>query len=196
MERQPVAHQHEHMSQQGKPSGHQASERTRTLRSGDKCLGIDPIRRCASRGGSVVRIAVSTATRAFIQNYVQAKLCSTVEWHTDPMVRFPKSLNVLLRSSALDMNFVERLTDPSGKFIKSSFAHLLALMSAHCNAACRAGGELVLLGPNLRGVPVTSTCRIPIIASSFPRPIYVVHVVTTVHSTYTRAKKRARTGNI
>jgi hypothetical protein len=59
-------------------------------------------------GASVVRIAVSTATRAFVQNFVQAKLCSTVEWHTDPMVCFPVSLNVLLRRSALDKNFVER----------------------------------------------------------------------------------------
>jgi cytochrome P450 len=59
-------------------------------------------------GASIVRIAVSTATRAFIQNFVQAKLCSTVEWHTDPMVRFPVSLNVLLRRSAVDNNFAER----------------------------------------------------------------------------------------
>jgi hypothetical protein len=73
--------------------------------TGQVVLGAGPH---SCLGASVVRIAVSTATRAFVQNFVQAKLRGTIEWHTDPMARFPVSLNVLLRRSALDKNFVDR----------------------------------------------------------------------------------------
>jgi len=48
-------------------------------------------------GASIVRTAVPTATRALVQTFAQANLCGTAEWYTDSVLRFPVSLDVVLR---------------------------------------------------------------------------------------------------